>query len=152
MRKFIIYLVIFSSLLAKAYEEGDECTGKEKLPKNLVCSDASIVDCNQATNTYVMKICSGEKAQSTDKELNSVYRQVIHNLKKDNDQSSDYAKALNALIEAQRAWIKMRDEDCTVVESMNLQGTGQAIEVSECYAVHTQSRTKYLRELLKYTK
>jgi uncharacterized protein YecT (DUF1311 family) len=92
----------------------------------------------------------GTKAQQrlarADKALNAAYQQIIKKLPA--DQPDDYPK--RALIAAQRAWIKYRDEECALVgeTSGGVRMWKSAYDVS-CRADMTENRTKELNKLFE---
>jgi uncharacterized protein YecT (DUF1311 family) len=53
-----------------------------------------------------------------------------------------------ALLNAQRAWLKFRDAECRVAGYAMRGGTGEAMIVSSCMAEVTRARTKQLRDMV----
>jgi uncharacterized protein YecT (DUF1311 family) len=105
-------LLAASLLLTIANGAGAE-DGKEK-PHPI---DAAFEACTEKDpSTAGMLACAGEAEAAWDKELNAAYQELVSSLK---------GKQLDALREAQRAWVAQRDKEHALQEAIRgeLQGT-----------------------------
>ena len=97
--------------------------------------------CANAQTQVEMNECQGREYKKADAALNAVYKQLMAKIEDEGERT--------ALKAAQQAWIKFRDADCEFESYQNKGGTIYPLVYSGCLTVHTQERTKQLRELLK---
>lgn len=90
-------------------------------------------ECNTYKPGYDQTYCFSKLFVESDSELNSVYKELKEFLKGDVKQK---------LTEAQRSWIKYRDDSCS---------SGSTIRVDCNYDVN-RARTEYLRDRLRECK
>ncbi|MBV4488912.1 lysozyme inhibitor LprI family protein [Pseudomonas sp. SWRI153] len=100
------------------------------------------VDCANAVDQATMNQCAGEEYKAADKELNSVYQQIVGRLKENPD-----GKKL--LLSAQRAWIGFRDAECKFSASGVAGGSVYPLIYSGCLTSVTKARVEALKQYLK---
>ncbi|RCS22196.1 DUF1311 domain-containing protein [Phyllobacterium salinisoli] len=109
-------------------------------------------DCNNALTQAEMDSCASQAYEAADAELNKVYKQVVAAMQaKDKagpQANGDSGSALEALRQAQRAWISYRDRQCELAGLEARGGTMEPMLVSSCLARLTRSRTKQLKQIL----
>ena len=111
------------------------------------------VDCSRGDLSNIeLKYCASLEYKAADAELNRVYRKLVK-VVKDYDAKTDTSlptkpEAYRKLVDAQKAWIQLRDRDCDLESVTWLGGTGYGLVLTTCLTEHTRSRTEYLKKLL----
>ncbi|PYE87855.1 lysozyme inhibitor LprI family protein [Phyllobacterium leguminum] len=100
--------------------------------------DASI-DCSNAITQAAMDKCASRQYWLADAQLNTVYKQV---------RATMQAKDRQALLQAQRAWVRSRDRECAVSGMAADGGTMQPLLIISCMTQRTTDRTAELEKLL----
>jgi uncharacterized protein YecT (DUF1311 family) len=121
MRTGIWLAAVLPLLLASGAARADEADG---------------IDCNHAVAQQEMNICADKDYRKVDAVLNAVYRDAMKGLE-------DHDRGL--LREAQRAWIKFRDAECTYTSASNEGGSIYPLVYSGCLTELTKARIKQLR-------
>jgi uncharacterized protein YecT (DUF1311 family) len=104
---------------------------------------ASAADkCVDAVDQVTMNACADGAFKQSDKKLNELYRQIETRLKDD-------ANTKRLLVQAQQAWIRFRDAECSFQTSASAGGTVAPMLVSMCLDGLTQSRVKDFESYLK---
>ena len=104
--------------------------------------------CATQRNTIEMNECGKLTLAQKDKELNVAYQKVLKGLAPtDKADTTNYAETKKLLIEAQRNWLKFRDNDCKGQLTLNESGTIRGVIYFGCLIERTEQRTK---ELLKW--
>lgn len=108
------------------------------------------LDCSNPQNQTTMNRCAFLDFEEADLELNAIWPAA----RKANATFAQYLteerKAdANALLEAQRAWIKFRDAHCTSIAMPNAGGTIYPLIYNSCRANVTRQRTEQLRALVE---
>lgn len=96
-------------------------------------------------NNYEMGQCAGRARQAADAELNQVYGQLRAAIK---DDEAD----VQALLQAQRAWLPWRDKEsdlCARMAGFSPDGSGYSLVWAGCQTTLTQQRTQVLRGYLR---
>jgi uncharacterized protein YecT (DUF1311 family) len=102
--------------------------------------------CATQRNTIEINECAAAKLAAKDKELNAAYDMLLKSLApKHKEDTTDYAAIKEKLVEAQRDWIKFRDNDCDARYRLNAGGTIRGLVSLNCKIEHTELRTKQLR-------
>ena len=96
--------------------------------------------CGGANTQLEMNQCYGERYKAADKELNEAYRKLLTNL--------DSQHKLKVQ-EAQRAWIKFRDQHCEATTFISVGGSIHTLELVICRDSLTRQRTEQLTTMLK---
>ena len=101
---------------------------------------ARAVNCGDTASQSEMNICADNEYRAADAELNRVYRR--------------YSKVLEAheralLVEAERAWVRFRDKDCTAETAESEGGSMHPLVYSGCLTRMTRTRTKELESRLR---
>lgn len=107
------------------------------------------VDCQDPATQSQMNHCAFIAYQQADKELNAIWKQVYASVKETDQYSPPELRGgPDALLNAQRAWIKFRDLHC---ESTTFEYAGGSIVpliFNSCLEALTHERIKQLREFL----
>ena len=109
-------------------------------------------DCTNPQDQYSMTYCAGVDYDNADAELNRVWPQARAAAKRQDEYIADEARskgvptASEALLAAQRAWLKFRDAECEYQSYAFFGGTGQPMIGSLCLAQLTRERISQLRE------
>lgn len=102
-------------------------------------------------STIGMMFCSLAEAEAWDRLLNRVYAEKMDRLKAMDEVTAEHwpelANAADSLRAAQRAWIPLRDADCSLEYAMWTSGSMRNIAGSGCRLQMTAERTIYLRFL-----
>lgn len=87
-------------------------------------------------------MCQGPVWKAAEQELQGTYDRVMASLKQ-------YDPALaNELRDAQRLWIKLREQDCSLYARNRVQGSPwTGFWESECHAEQARARTQWLQSL-----
>jgi uncharacterized protein YecT (DUF1311 family) len=85
-------------------------------------------------------------AAASEAALNSTYQQILKMYDKQAKVDPSRLQLKNALVEAQKHWVKFREADCKAVELSYAGGTGQLAFGVECRTDHAKSRTKELED------
>jgi len=106
------------------------------------------IDCAHVTSTMESDLCTSDRASDADVLLNTTYKQARHQLQQQaaNGSCTHCGAAEQQLIEAQRAWIQLRDKDCDAVYAFNADGTSRNGAKMHCLTTHAQDRTRQLRD------
>ncbi|CAI8814974.1 lysozyme inhibitor LprI family protein [Pseudomonas zeae] len=100
------------------------------------------VDCANASDQATMNQCAGQDFKAADKELNTVYQQIIGRLK-------DNPDGKKLLVSAQRAWLGFRDAECKFSSSRVTGGSVYPWVYSSCLTGVTKLRVESLKQYLK---
>lgn len=106
------------------------------------------IDCQHPSGTMESDLCASDVAAEADTELNTVYAQVRAELR---TQAAEGActhctDAEKQLVQAQRAWIQMRDHDCDAVYAFNADGTSRNGAQMHCLTTLARDRIRQLRD------
>jgi uncharacterized protein YecT (DUF1311 family) len=106
------------------------------------------IDCANVTSTMESDLCASDRAAEADAALNTTYKLARHQLQQQAADGSctHCGAAEQQLIEAQRAWIQLRDKDCDAVYAFNADGTSRNGAQMHCLTTHAQDRTRQLRD------
>ncbi|KQS88571.1 MULTISPECIES: lysozyme inhibitor LprI family protein [unclassified Rhizobium] len=109
------------------------------------------IDCQNAITQAEMNMCANQDYEAADKELNAVYRKAMASVKATDTELADIdtnlVGAVEALKNAQRAWIGYRDGQCELAGFEARGGSMEPMLVSGCLADLTKKRTDELKEL-----
>jgi len=112
-------------------------------------ADGPTVDCNNATSTVEMNVCSERDYQKADAALNAAYQRALARIPAmaADDKPFDAKSWERALRQSQRAWIAFRDAECKDhVPMFWTGGTGTTVAVYGCLIDKTKARTRELVE------
>lgn len=104
-------------------------------------------DCDNPRYTDERNVCASEATIAADAELNRVYAQArssLHEALAAMD-CSGCEKAEQQLVAAQRAWIKLRDQDCAAAIAV-ISGSSRNYAEQHCLTTHARDRTRQLRD------
>ena len=108
-------------------------------------------DCKDPQTQTDMNMCSGQAFRAADVAMNRAWEaaaKVMKSLDQNRDQSTDKRPGYFAtLLESQRAWLKVRDTQCTAEGYYARGGTMEPLLFNTCAEGLTEQRTKQLREL-----
>lgn len=111
-------------------------------PNNLLSQANNLLNCKNPRTQTEMNACAAQKAQTSDRRLNEVYRQV-------RNKYSENPRQETQLVDAQRAWIRFRDRECTFSRNRYEGGSIAPMVYSNCLDRLTQQRTTELEQYLK---
>lgn len=97
------------------------------------------LDCKKPVAQLDINLCELRAFESADAVLNAVYRRVVKAV------GSDRVEALR---NAQRAWVAFRQAECALAGSEAQGGSMQPMLVSICARKLTEERTRFLRTFL----
>lgn len=143
------YMAVTSLCLDAAEDASDAetCIGQGRA----ICMDA---DPAQNQTTIGMMFCALAEAESWDRVLNETYTQLIEGMRRVDAQEAEnfpqFANRADSLQAAQRAWIVLRDADCTLEYAIWGAGSMRQIAGADCQMRRTAERTIYLRFLGGY--
>lgn len=101
--------------------------------------DGMTINCNDPQNTPEINYCSQVAYDRADAELNQLWQALT-------PQVSGTTKT--TLVEAQQAWIRMRDGHCEFMVRGAVGGTGYSGYLSDCLASLTRDRSRELQWLI----
>jgi uncharacterized protein YecT (DUF1311 family) len=94
----------------------------------------------RAETQYQLNMTSAKHFEKADKELNTVYKQLMDKLDNDGRQS---------LIASEKAWVAYRDADSRFQSFPNKGGTIYAMVYTQAETVHTRERIAELKAFMK---
>jgi uncharacterized protein YecT (DUF1311 family) len=100
----------------------------------------SQVNCNNPRSDIEVRACIRLRYEAADQRLNQVYQQIIPTLS---------SEEKDLLVEAQRGWIQLRDNNCEFEVYRNRAGTGYRGFLNECLERMTKQRTAELENYLQ---
>ncbi len=110
---------------------------------------AQSASCDEVTSTVEMTECAQTAYETADAALNDAYQSAMDVMKSvDADLPKSQRGAADALKNAQRAWIEVRDGTCTAEGYLWAGGTGQGLAILSCMATETQARAEVLQGFL----
>ncbi|WP_380058519.1 lysozyme inhibitor LprI family protein [Falsihalocynthiibacter sp. SS001] len=109
---------------------------------------AQQVDCNDAVTQRDMNHCAHERYMTADAELNQAWGPAMARMKElDSFVSESEKGAADALLGAQRLWIKYRDAACEAESWTFKGGSMEPFVYSSCLEDLTIARTQRLKDL-----
>ena len=96
-------------------------------------------DCSNPQGSYEESYCAEQAYNRNDRELNAVYQQLKKQLNKEQR---------GLLVNAQKGWLKVRDNDCELEHYGSRGGTGWYSNILNCKNEKTINRIKELKYLL----
>jgi uncharacterized protein YecT (DUF1311 family) len=124
--RFLLAFVIFTASLPNWAQSSDPCLTQR--------------------NTLEIDQCGQLTLKAKDKELNEAYQKLVRSLAPaDKADNTDYQAVKKQLLDAQRAWIAYRDNDCKAKLKLNESGTIRGAVYLGCLTERTEQRTKELR-------
>lgn len=103
--------------------------------------------CDDPGTTARMVECADAAFRAADARLNAVYRDVMARLKAVDEAAGDGADRAGKLRAAQRAWIPLRDAQCTLEAAAAYGGTLAPVLEIGCRTRMTEDRTEALRSV-----
>jgi len=105
-------------------------------------------DCSQAMTQMEMNQCAADDLKRADAGLNKAWTAAMGRMHQiDEGMAQDQRGAAQALREAQRAWIILRDKGCEAASWVNYGGSIRPLVDLNCKTVATDRRTADLLEL-----
>ncbi|MGJ7507112.1 lysozyme inhibitor LprI family protein [Variovorax sp. GT1P44] len=106
--------------------------------------------CKAPKTTVEINDCAQQTLARKDKELNAAYQALVKSLAgTDKSDATDYEGTKKLLLQAQRAWVQFRDNDCNAKYTFYAGGTIRDITALTCKIEHTEQRTKELKDWIK---
>ena len=115
-------------------------------PSEFAAADARLKACiaRDSSNDHI-QTCTSVVQEIADARLNAVYGSWTDTLKHPGpNDAKDDAEILKRLVAAERAWIDLRDKDCTLQSISALGGTGETTVFSDCRYTLTKARVTAL--------
>lgn len=112
-------------------------------------------DCKNPMDQFSMTYCAGEDYEKADTTLNDLWPKVVAIARENDEYVAELARdrgvptTLEALRDAQRAWIKFRDAQCSYEAYEVFGGTMQPMVGSLCLARLTEERNAFFRSVLE---
>jgi uncharacterized protein YecT (DUF1311 family) len=112
-------------------------------------------DCDNPMDQLSMTYCAGEDYERADATLNKLWPKVVAIARENDEFVAELARdrgvptTVEALREAQRAWIKFRDAQCSYEAYEAFGGTMQPMIGSLCLARLTEERSAFFRSVLE---
>lgn len=107
----------------------------------------ALSDCSQGNNDQEVYSCAEKNKSETEVMLNKEYKAAksrIQDIYKGNDE--DLNKYINILTEAQRAWLKYRENDCELASFAADKGSDASVSYKNmCISEHNEQRIKRLK-------
>jgi uncharacterized protein YecT (DUF1311 family) len=100
---------------------------------------ATEMNCGGLNTQMELNICEGKKLDKADAALNDVYAKLSRKVS---------AEGKAKLLDAQRAWLKYRDQQCAFETLATVGGSIHPMEVAICLTELTKDQTKRLRAQL----
>lgn len=102
--------------------------------------------CASQANTLEINECLAATLAARDKALNAAYQDLLKRLNPaDRFDTTDYPRARKLLVDAQRAWISFRDNDCKGRVVLYETGSIRGAVYTGCLIAHTEQRTRALQ-------
>jgi uncharacterized protein YecT (DUF1311 family) len=102
--------------------------------------------CDKAMSNAETRQCADREFRKHDAELNRLYKRLLKDAESMGDVQQGYGvPPLEALKQAQRAWIAFRDANCHWKSTSFYGGTGQSVIMSSCLAIATRDRVEELK-------
>ncbi|WP_128547581.1 lysozyme inhibitor LprI family protein [Larkinella soli] len=127
-----------TALGQQADRQGVRPTGRERVTTSGHPPEL-FINCDSAQTQSELNLCAQMRFQKADDELNSIYKQLMALLPKEDR---------TMLVQAQRQWIVYRDAHSKIYEKMYEGGSMMPMAVLNCKEETTQSRIGELKTLL----
>ena len=102
--------------------------------------------CVTQRNTIEINACGQKQFEQGDRSLNQVYQRLLKKFSDKDTPDSRNSVIKQYLINAQRAWVTFRENDCKAIYTYNEGGTIRIIAYLNCMTQHAAQRTKDLKE------
>lgn len=102
---------------------------------------------NETLNNMELDQCAGRAFKAADAELNVIWPKVLAAIDSMGaDMPADAARDWKtAMIDAQRAWVTFKEDDCNTVQYEWYGGSGASLAVTSCLYHHTAARVADLK-------
>lgn len=105
-------------------------------------------DCGETAETTIeLNDCAKQELDRAEARLNKTWKEVMARLAERTDEP-DATAAREQLRDAQRTWVKFREQDCQAVYTLWQSGTMRTLLHLGCLSGHADRRTKDLEEWL----
>ncbi len=117
----------------------------------------STVNCDSVETQTEMNFCAEQGFREADKELNSVYKQLMQVLRSERNTTDSeqvaYSKKLeNAVIQAQKKWLEFRDSSANIWRVKYEGGSVMPVIYYGVMTSLTKAQTRELQELFNDSK
>lgn len=106
--------------------------------------------CDKAMSNAETRQCADREYRKHDAELNRLYKKLLQDAAGQGDVQQGYGvPPLEALKQAQRAWVAFRDANCHWKSTSFYGGSGQSVIMSTCLAIATRDRVEELKNAMQ---
>lgn len=102
--------------------------------------------CATVRNTIEINACANQSFKATEAELNAMYKKVLDSLSAPNLKSEQALEMKRLLVQAQRAWVSYRENDCKAWWTLHQDGTSRTAEHLGCLESRAKQRIEQLRQ------
>lgn len=103
-------------------------------------------DCPPADHS---PMCEDARAQAiyerADGELNAAYQSLLKRMSKPSEAELDYPALKTSFVQAQRQWLRFRDNECAAWYVINQAGAQRNADTLACLTERTQDRNRQLQ-------
>lgn len=104
-------------------------------------------DCSKVLNAMDLEDCAAKEQKVVEARLNSTYQKLMRRL--DGQEGGEKNQALRqAVLEAQRAWVRFREADCRAVYTQH-GGSARNLQVIGCLQSHAEQRLRELDDFME---
>lgn len=106
---------------------------------------------SKAKSNSDLKQCASDAYAEADRGLNVIYRELRQSIQRGsrvNQELARQAEIVKRMVNAQRAWIQLRDTDCEFKAANALGGTMESLLLLDCKFEATKARALDLQNLI----
>lgn len=118
MRRYGIIAILLLCQNAFALSENDTCSPQDRMPRQMVCFDGSVIDCRRPQGRIGYMVCAGVKLNDLEREMTGLYTKALRSFDRPPEEGVDYEAAKEALVESQISWVRYAKADCALGEAL----------------------------------
>lgn len=147
MRRYAIIATLLIGQNAFALSEGDTCSPQDRLPRQMVCFDGAVTDCQKPQGRIGYMVCAGVQLRDLEREMAALYSKILRSFNRPPEDGIDFEAAKKALAESQSSWMRYAKADCALGEALFGPGNAGAPVAMDCQVSHVKSRIRQLQAL-----
>ena len=147
MRCYVIIAALLLGQNAFALSEGDTCSPQDRLPRQMVCFDGAVTDCQKSQGRTGYIVCAGVQLRDLEREMTVLYSKILRSFNRPQVDGVDFEAAKKALAESQSSWMRYANADCALGEALFGRGNAGAPVAMDCQVSHFKSRIRQLQPL-----